>query len=52
MKKLTKQDIIDRKRRMSLLVNFNYIRLLKEDYPNVPINESTKALIDKIKKGQ
>lgn len=51
MKKLTKQDIIDRKKRMAMLVNFNYVRLLKEDYPNVPINEYTKAIIDKIKKG-
>jgi hypothetical protein len=51
MKKLTKQDIIDRKRRMATLVNFNYMRLLREDYPNIPITEFTKAIIDKIKKG-
>jgi hypothetical protein len=51
MKKLTKQDMIDRKRKMAMLVNFNYMRLLKEDYPNVPINEYTKVLINKIKKG-
>ena len=51
MKKLTKQDIIDRKRRMATLVNFNYMRLLREDYLNMPITESTKLIIDKIKKG-
>lgn len=51
MKKLTKQDIIDRKRKMAMLVNFSYLRLLREDYPNMPIVESTKAIIDKIKKG-
>ena len=51
MKKLTKQDMIDRKRKLAMLVNFNYMRLLREDYPNMPIVESTKAIIDKIKKG-
>jgi hypothetical protein len=51
MKKLTKQDMIDRKRRMAMFVNFNYLRLLKEDYPNMPINEHTKVIINKIKKG-
>ena len=50
MKKLTKQDLINRKR-MFKFSNFNYIRLLREDYPNVPINECTKMIIDKIKKG-
>ena len=50
MKKLTKQDLINRKR-MFKFSNFNYIRLLREDYPNVPINEYTKTIIDKIKKG-
>ena len=50
MKKLTKQDLINRKR-MFKFSNFNYIRLLREDYPGVPINEYTKTIIDKIKKG-
>jgi hypothetical protein len=48
MKKTIKQYIIDRKRKP---VNFNYIRLLKEDYPNIPINEYTKTIINKIRKG-
>jgi hypothetical protein len=50
MKKLNRQDLINRKKIIKSS-NFNYIRLLREDYPNMPINEYTKALIDKIKKG-
>lgn len=50
MKKLTNRDLINRKK-MIKFSNFNYLRLLKEDYPNMPIAESTKAIIDKIKKG-
>lgn len=50
MKKLTNRDLINRKK-MIKFNNFNYLRLLKEDYPNMPIAEATKAIIDKIKKG-
>lgn len=50
MKKLTKRDLIYRKK-MIKFNDFNYIRLLKEDYPNIPITESTKLIIDKIKQG-
>jgi hypothetical protein len=50
MKKTIKQYIVDRQRKMATLGNFNYIRLLREDYPNMPIIESTKAIIQKIKK--
>ena len=50
MKKLTKQDLINRKR-IFKFSNFNYLRLLREDYPNIPITESTKLIIDKIKQG-
>jgi len=50
MKKLTKRDLINRKK-MIKFNNFNYLRLLREDYPNMPITESTKLIIDKIKKG-
>jgi hypothetical protein len=50
MKKLTKRDLINRKKIIKSS-NFNYIRLLREDYPNMPILESTKVFIDKIKQG-
>ena len=50
MKKPTNRDLINRKK-MIKFNNFNYLRLLKEDYPNMPIAETTKAIIDKIKKG-
>jgi len=50
MKKPTNKDLIKRKK-MLKFNNFNYIRLLREDYPNMPITESTKLIIDKIKQG-
>jgi hypothetical protein len=50
MRKLTNKDLIKRKK-MLKFNNFNYIRLLREDYPNMPITESTKLIIDKIKQG-
>jgi len=52
MKKLTIQELIIRASyRRAKMANFNYIRLLREDYPNIPITESTKSIIDKIKQG-
>jgi hypothetical protein len=51
MKKLTVRELLNRRKGLISSSNFNYIRLLREDYPNVPVNEYTKALIDKIKKG-
>jgi hypothetical protein len=51
MKKLTLQELINRRKGLINSRNFNYIRLLRENYPNVPINEYTKKIIDKIKKG-
>ncbi len=52
MKKLTIQERIARANyRRNTMSNFNYIRLLKEDYPNMPITEFTKIVIDKIKQG-
>jgi hypothetical protein len=51
MKKLTKRDLINRKKRLFGLNDFNYVRLLREDYPNMTITESTKIVIDKIKQG-
>jgi hypothetical protein len=52
MKKLTIQERIARANyHRNTMSNFNYIRLLKEDYPNMTITESTKMVIDKIKQG-
>jgi len=52
MRKLTVQELIARANsRKNKMYNFNYIRLLRENYPNMPITESTKAIINKIKQG-
>jgi hypothetical protein len=54
IKPLTLQELnkrLEQRRKVVRTNDFHYMRLLREDYPNVPINEYTKALIDKIKKG-
>jgi hypothetical protein len=55
MRKLTIQELIERaknrKKKISKFNNFDYIRLLREDYPNIAVAESTKAIINRIKKG-